>query len=130
VIRLDENEKVVASLKKVCQEERAASGVILSTVGALKKGTLIFRPGCRKNFNEHLEIIGNGNISRAGGRVKIHLHIAGGNENSAKAGHLVEGVVTAFCEIVVQVLSGFAMKRRLNKDLLEQKVLNPYKLEP
>lgn len=130
VVRLDEDDKVIENLEKICTKEKVTSGAILSAVGAMKKGTLIYRRGCQGDFNEHLEIIGNGNISRVGDRVKIHLHIAGGNEKNVKAGHLIEGTVTVFCEIVIQILRGFAMERKVEKSLLKQKVLNPYVLEP
>ena len=130
VIRLDEDERVVKNLEKVCTKEKVMSGVILSAVGAMKKGALIYRRGCEGDFNEHLEIIGSGNISKVGGKVKIHLHITGGNEKGVKAGHLIEGVVTVFCEIVIQVLRGFKMERKIDKELVSQKVLNPYVLKP
>ncbi len=130
VIRLDEDDKIIESLEKICGEEKVVSGVILSAVGAVKRGTLIYRRGCQGNFDEHLEIMGSGNITKIEDKVKIHLHVIGGNDKNVKAGHLIEGVVTVFCEIVVQVLRGFSMKRRTDKSLLKQKVLNPYVLEP
>ncbi len=130
VIRFDEDERVIENLEKVCTKEKVTSGVILSAVGAMKKGTLIYRRGCQGDFNEHLEIIGSGNITKAEGKVKIHLHIAGGNDKGVKAGHLIEGVVTVFCEVVIQILRGFTMKREMDKSLLSQEVLNPYVLEP
>jgi hypothetical protein len=130
VIRLDEDERVIENLEKVCSKEKVASGVILSAVGAMKKGTLIYRRGCQGDFFEHLEIIGNGNITKAEGKVKIHLHITGGNEKGIKAGHLIEGVVTVFCEVVIQILHGFTMERKVDQSLLSQGVLNPYVLEP
>ncbi|MGC8816474.1 MAG: PPC domain-containing DNA-binding protein [Candidatus Hadarchaeum sp.] len=129
VARLDEDEKIIESLERICSHEGVTGGVILSAVGALKSGTLIFRRGCQGEFNEHLEIIGNGNISRAEGKVKVHLHIAGGNEKTVMTGHLVEGVVTVFCEILIQTL-GFNLERKMDHSLLNQGVLNPYVLEP
>ena len=130
VVRLDENERIIENLEKVCSKEKVMSGVILSAVGALKEGTLVYRRGCQGDFHEHLEIIGNGNISKADGKVKIHLHITGGNEKGVKAGHLIEGVVTVFCEVAIQVLRGFSMERTIDKELVSQKVLNPYVLSP
>ena len=130
VIRLDENERIIENLEKVCSKEKVMSGVILSAVGALKEGTLIYRRGCQGDFHEHLEIVGNGNISKAVGKVKIHLHITGGNDKGVKAGHLIEGVVTVFCEVAIQILHGFSMDRKVDKCLVSQKVLNPYVLRP
>jgi predicted DNA-binding protein with PD1-like motif len=130
VIRLDEDDRMVESLEQVCLREKVTSGAILSAVGALKSGTLIFRRGCQVDFQEHLEIIGGGNISSVAGRPKVHLHIAGGNDRGTKAGHLVEGVVTVFAEVLIQVLEGLGLKRKRDNNLLKQKVLNPYVLEP
>jgi predicted DNA-binding protein with PD1-like motif len=130
VIRLDENERIIENLEKVCSKEKVMSGVILSAVGALKEGTLIYRRGCQGDFHEHLEIIGNGNVSKADGKVKIHLHITGGNDKGVKVGHLIEGVVTVFCEVAIQILRGFSMERKIDESLLSQKVLNPYVLKP
>lgn len=130
VIRLDEGERIIESLEKVCSEEKVGSGVVLSAVGALKSGTLIYRRGCQGDFDEHLEIIGNGNVSTVEGKVKIHLHISGGNDKNVKAGHLVEGVVTVFCEVVIQILRDFTMERKIDESLLSQEVFNPYMLEP
>ena len=130
VARLDEDERIIENLEKVCSKEKVMSGVIISAVGALKEGTLIYKRGCQRDFHEHLEIIGNGNISKADKKVKIHLHITGGNDKGVKAGHLIEGVVTVFCEVAIQVLRGFSMERTIDKELVSQKVLNPYVLNP
>ena len=130
VVRLDEDDRIIESLEKICTQEKVTSGIILSAVGAVKSGTLIYRRGCQGDFDEHLEIIGSGNISKLKDGVKIHMHIMGGNEKSVRAGHLIEGVVTVFCEIVIRILSGFTMERKVDKSLLKQKVLNPYVLEP
>ena len=130
IVRLDENERIIENLGKICSKENVMSGVIMSAVGALKEGTLIYRRGCQIDFHEHLEIIGSGNISKADGKVKIHLHITGGNDKGVKAGHLIEGVVTIFCEVAIQVLRGFSMERTVDKELVSQKVLNPYVLSP
>ena len=130
MIRLDEDDKIIESLNRVCSKEKVTSGVILSAVGAVKSGTLIYKRGCQGDFNEHLEIIGNGNITKVKDKVKIHLHISGGNEKGVKAGHLIEAVVTVFCEVIIQILRGFTMERKEDKSLLKQGVLNPYVLEP
>ncbi len=130
VIRLDEDEQIIKNIEKVCSREKVRSGVVLSMIGALKKGTLIYRRGFKGDFNEHLEIIGSGNISKLENMVKIHLHITGGNEKGVKAGHLIEGVVTVFCEIIIQIIGGLKMERKEDKRLRSQKVFAPYVLEP
>ena len=47
VVRLDEGERIMESLEKICTSEKVVSGVILSIVGAVKAGTLIYRRGCQ-----------------------------------------------------------------------------------
>jgi predicted DNA-binding protein with PD1-like motif len=130
VVRLDEDDKLIENLEKICTQEKVTSGIILSAVGAVKSGTLIYRRGCHGDFSEHLEIIGNGNVSKLDGKVKIHMHIMGGNEKSVRAGHLIEGVASVFCEVIIRIMSGFTMERKIDESLVKQKVLNPYVLEP
>ena len=130
MVRLDEDDRIIESLEKICTREKVNSGIILSAVGAVKSGTLIYRRGCQGDFDEHLEIIGSGNITKLKDGVKIHMHIMGGNEKAVRGGHLTEAVVTIFCEIVIRILSGFTMERNVDESLLKQKILNPYVLEP
>jgi len=130
VVRLDEGERIVEQIEGACLKEGITSGVILSAAGALKECTLIFRRGCQRDFSEHLEIVGNGNVSELDGKPKVHLHISGGNDSKTVAGHLIEGMVTVFCEVVVQALHGFEMKRAVDRALVSELVLNPYVLKP
>ncbi|MEM2908119.1 MAG: DUF296 domain-containing protein [Candidatus Hadarchaeales archaeon] len=130
VIRLDEGERIVERVEEVCSREGITSGIIHSVAGALKECTLIFRRGCQQEFREHLEVVGNGNVSEVNGRPKVHLHIAGGNDSRTVSGHLIEGVVTVFCEVILQALQGFEMKRAIDESLVSQRVLNPYVLKP
>jgi predicted DNA-binding protein with PD1-like motif len=130
VIRLDEGDRIIESIEKICHEEGVTSGVIITAVGALKECKLIFRRGCQGEFHEHFEIIGNGNISVLDGKPKVHLHISGGNDSKQVSGHLVEGVVTVFCEVIIQALQGFRMEREKDASLVSQQVLNPYVLKP
>jgi predicted DNA-binding protein with PD1-like motif len=130
IIRLDEGEKVVESLTTICLREGVRSGVVLSFVGAVKELELILRKGHQETFGEHFEITGNGNISMLDGRPRVHIHVVGGNETKVKAGHLVEGTATVFCEIIVKVLEGFKMERRLVEELSMEKVQFPYRLTP
>ena len=130
IIRLDEGEKVVESLTAVCLRVGVRSAVVLSFVGAVKELELILMKGHQETFKEHFEIMGNGNISTLEGHPKVHVHLVGGNETKVKAGHLVEGTATVFCEIVVKVLEGFKMERRLIEELATEKVQFPYRLTP
>jgi predicted DNA-binding protein with PD1-like motif len=130
IVRLDEGEKVVENLTSVCLRLDIRSAVVLSFVGAVKELELILMKGHQETFKEHFEIMGNGNISTLEGQPKLHIHLVGGNETKVRAGHLIEGTVTVFCEIVVKVLEGFEMERRLIKELATEQVQFPYRLTP
>ena len=130
VIRFDEDEEIVSGIEEVCSKEDFKSGVILSLVGAVKECELVFREGCRERFRDHFEITGNGNLTNIDGKPKVHLHIVASNDLNLKAGHLIEGVVTIFCETVIQRLEGFRMERVLDRSLDPQKIALPYRLKP
>jgi len=130
VIRLDEDDEIIERLITICSRERVEAGIILSLIGAVKECQLIFREGCQEAFKEHFEVLGNGNITILEGQPKIHLHVTCGNDVKVKTGHLVEGTVTVFCEIVVKIMEGFKMERRLDEKLLKEEVKFPYRLTP
>ena len=130
VLRLDEGDEVISGITGVCAKENFQAGVILSFVGALKECELVFREGCRRSFEEHFEVNGNGNITTMNNEVKVHLHIVAGNDMNVRSGHLVTGIVTIFCEVVIKKLEGLEMVRTLDKSLDPQMVLFPYRLNP
>jgi predicted DNA-binding protein with PD1-like motif len=130
VIRLDEGEEIVSGIEDICLKEGYKNGVILSIIGAIKECELVFREGCREKFRDHFEIVGNGNLTTIGNKPKAHLHIVAGNDRVLKTGHLVEGEVTIFCEIIIQRLEGFKMERILDSSLDPKKITLPYRLKP
>jgi predicted DNA-binding protein with PD1-like motif len=130
VVRFDDGEEVISGISEICMKENIHSGVILSFVGALKKCEFVFREGCQRSFQEHFEVCGNGNITNMNDTIKIHLHLVAGNDLNVKVGHLVMGVVTIFCELVIQKLEGFRMTRTLDKNLDNKMILFPYRLDP
>ncbi|MGQ9759728.1 MAG: PPC domain-containing DNA-binding protein [Candidatus Methanomethylicaceae archaeon] len=128
VIRLDENEEVISSIIKACLSERVLSGTIVSCIGALKKCRLILRKGLEKTISDHLEIVGNGNVSQYMGAPFVHLHLAAGGESGSWVGHLIEGVVDVYCEIFI-LKSWISMVRVYDKSLEGRGVTVPYTLE-
>ena len=130
VIRFDEDEEIVSGTEEICLREGFKGGVVLSLVGAVKECELVFREGCKQRFRDHFEITGNGNLTNIDGKPKVHLHVVAGNDLNLKTGHLIEGVVTIFCEAVIQRLEGFRMERVLDRSLDPQKIVLPYRLKP
>ncbi|MBC7112794.1 MAG: DNA-binding protein [Candidatus Methanomethyliales bacterium] len=127
-ILLEEDEEVISSLVKACSSEGITSGTILSCVGALKRSRLILRKGLEKTITQHLEVVGNGNISQHNGKPFVHLHLAAGSETGSWVGHLIEGVVDVFCEVIIME-NDISMVREYDEILLERGVTVPYKLK-
>lgn len=130
VIRLDEDEKIYEKITEVCKKEKISSGVVHSIIGAVKQVELIMGRGIQETYTQHFEISGNGNISQVEEEPKLHLHLVCGNRQTVKMGHLVEATVTVFSEVVIQKLKGFRMKRKIDRKLIEEKIILPYILRP
>lgn len=128
VIRLDEDEEVISSIAKAVASEGISSGVISSFVGALKECRLILRKGLEKSISTHMEVIGNGNISRYKGAPLVHLHVAAGSDKGIWIGHLTEGIVDVFCEIAITP-TDLKMIRRYDQSLADSGVTVPYILD-
>lgn len=128
VIRLDEGEEVISSLRAIAKDERIHSAVILSFVGALKYSKLIVRKGVEKEISLHVEVVGNGNITILDREPSIHLHVALGNDNGSWVGHLLEGIVDIFCEVALLPMP-FEVRRGYDSNLAEKGVTVPFRLE-
>ncbi|MDH7556309.1 MAG: PPC domain-containing DNA-binding protein [Candidatus Methanosuratincola sp.] len=128
VIRLDEGEEVISSLKAVAKDERIHSAVILSFVGALKYSKVIVRKGVEKEISLHVEAVGNGNMTALNGEPFVHLHVALGNDDGSWVGHLLKGIVDIFCEVALQPMP-FEVCRAYDSDLAEKGVTVPFRLE-
>ncbi|MEM4157608.1 MAG: DNA-binding protein [Candidatus Methanomethylicaceae archaeon] len=127
VVLLEEGDEVISSLEEACSLEGVKYGTILSCVGALKSSRLIIRKGLEKTIFQHLEVVGNGNVSLYNGKPFVHLHLAAGGESGSWVGHLLEGIVDVFCEVII-VENEVCMVREYDKALLEKGVTVPYKL--
>jgi hypothetical protein len=128
IIRLDEGEEVISTLKEAVTSEGVQSGVICSFVGALRDSRLILRKGLERSVQNHVEAVGNGNVSQYQGQPFIHLHLSIGNDQGTWVGHLNEGYVDIFCEAaVIQVEP--KLTRNYDKALAEDGVTVPYVLD-
>ncbi len=107
VVRLKRGDLLKESILKICEKEKIEAGVILSSVGSLKKA-FIRNAGATeiKELNKDLEIISlNGTVSMN----RIHLHICVSDENlMTYGGHLEKGsVVNTTCELVILILDEY-----------------------
>ncbi|MEA2082429.1 MAG: PPC domain-containing DNA-binding protein [Elusimicrobiota bacterium] len=106
-IKIGEGEKLVSSLTGELASRGIKDAAIVSCVGALmdfelitihQESSKIPPEHYAKKFDLKAELLGTGSV--AGG--VVHLHVACGLDGgSALAGHLVEGTVTYFAEIIL-----------------------------
>jgi predicted DNA-binding protein with PD1-like motif len=107
VIRLDDGERIIDSLRALCEQDKIGAGVI-SGLGAVREAELGWfdrkaKDYCTVLIQEPCEIVSlHGNISLLDGKPFLHCHIALGDRSfGVRGGHLREAVVSAACEITL-----------------------------
>lgn len=107
VIRLDAGEKIIESLRSLCEQDKITAG-FLNGLGAVREAEIGWFDGEDKDYRvlrvqEPCEIISlTGNVSVLAGQPFLHCHIAlGGRAFGVRGGHLREAVVSATCEITL-----------------------------
>jgi len=110
VLRLERGDKIMQSIKGFCVKNNI-SLAYFSGLGALDEvelGQYIFenKEYTSKKFGEPLEIANIiGNVTTMDNETYLHCHITLSNkEMKAFGGHLVEGKISATCEIFLVVL--------------------------
>jgi predicted DNA-binding protein with PD1-like motif len=107
VVRLDAGEKIVETLKALCERDAIGGGFFhgLGAVGEAEIGH--FDPD--ENAYSWLKVPGPseivslyGNVTTADGHPSIHAHIALGDRTfGVRGGHLKEAAVSVTCEITL-----------------------------
>jgi predicted DNA-binding protein with PD1-like motif len=107
LVRLDDGDEIVSSLKEVCKKENVESALV-SGIGAARKAEIAHYDTKEKKYNTAkfegmLEIISlSGNIAVLNGEAVAHLHIAiSRHDFSTLSGHLMSAEVYPTCEIVL-----------------------------
>ena len=107
VIRLDAGEKIVETLRALCERDAIGGGFFngLGAVGEAEIGH--FDPAVDDYgwtvLSGPYEIVSlHGNVTTVDGKPFIHAHVAlGDNTFAVRGGHLKEAVVSVTCEIVL-----------------------------
>jgi uncharacterized protein len=117
VLRLDQGDEVVASLKGVCAKEGVSSAAVMG-IGACRRAEIAHYDTKAKRyhgkaFEGMLEILSlSGNIALKEGSPFPHLHISLGLPDfSVVGGHLVSCEVNPTCEMVIFPIAA-GMERR------------------
>jgi len=112
VVRLNRGEEIIESLTKLCKENHIKLGRVTGIGAANKVKIGLFNVETKEYHSTELtgdmEILNlSGNITQMDGEVYLHLHITlGDEENRAFGGHLNSAVISATCEIVIDVIDG------------------------
>ena len=112
IARIDKGEEILAQIQQIAEKEeiRLAS---VSALGAINDFTVgVFDTREKKfgpnNFKGDFEIVSlTGTINTMNGAFYTHIHMSAGNsKGEVFGGHLSRAVVSATCEMVINIIDG------------------------
>lgn len=112
IVRIDKGEEITAQLRNVClsEEVKLASVSALGAVGKFTVGVFNTREKTYKanDFSGDFEIVSlTGTVTAMNGEYYAHLHMSAGDASGRVfGGHLNAAVVSATCEMVIDVSEG------------------------
>lgn len=112
VARMDKGEEILAQIQEIAQQEhiRLASVTALGATNDFTVG--VYKVDEKKyyanKFQGNFEIVSlTGTINTMDGEFYTHIHMSAGNDRGKVfGGHLNRAVVSATCEMVIQVMDG------------------------
>lgn len=121
IARLDRGEEILEKLKELSLKEniKLASVSALGAVGDFTAG--VFKTSEKKyysnSFSGDYEIVSlTGTVSTMNGEYYAHLHMSAGDTNGAVfGGHLNRAVISATCEMVINIIDG-TVDRKFDAD--------------
>ena len=118
VMRIDKGEEVRTQLKAMALKENVQLASVRA-LGATNDFTVgVFKVDEKKYYANHFtgdfEIVSlTGTISTMNGDYYAHLHMSAGDEQGRVfGGHLNEAIISATCEMVVEVIDGCVERAR------------------
>ena len=112
VMRIDRGEEILTQLKAMALKENIKLASVRA-LGATDDFTVgVFKTAEKKYYANHFtgdfEIVSlTGTISTMNGEYYAHLHMSAGDDKGAVfGGHLNEAIISATCEMVVEVIDG------------------------
>lgn len=122
IARIDKGEEILESLKEISLKENIKLANI-SALGAVNDFTVgVFKTEEKKyysnDFKGNFEIVSlTGTVSTMNGEYYAHIHMSAGNDRGEVfGGHLNKAVVSATCEMVINIIDG-AVDRRFNESI-------------
>lgn len=122
VVRIDKGEEILESIKKIALKEniKLANINALGAVGSFTVG--VFKTDEKKyyanEFSGDFEIVSlTGSINTMKGEFYAHLHMAAGDEEGKVfGGHLNKAIVSATCEMFINIIDG-TVDREFNDEI-------------
>ena len=121
-VRMDRGEEIVSTLKKFCEDEKINLAEV-KALGAVNDFTVgLFNTREKKyhsnRFQFDAEIVSLwGTVTTMNGEVYLHIHMsAGDGEGHVYGGHLNSAVVSATCEMIVDVSEG-TVERKFSDEI-------------
>ena len=112
IARIDKGEEILTQLKNIALKEEIKLASVRA-LGATDDFTVgVFKVDEKKYYANHFtgdfEIVSlTGTISTMNGEYYAHLHMSAGDEQGRVfGGHLNEAIISATCEMVVEVIDG------------------------
>jgi len=122
IARIDKGEEILEAVKTIAEKEHIklasinALGAINSiTAGVFRTDVKEYRPN---TFEGTFEIVSlTGTIDTMDGRFYTHLHMSAADENGKVfGGHLNRAIVSATCEMVINIIDG-EVDRRFDENI-------------
>mgnify|MGYP000428130848 FL=1 len=112
IVRMDKGEDIVEQVKNVALKEKIKLASI-SALGAINEFTVgVFKTKEKKyyanEFKGDFEIVSlMGTINTMNDEYYSHMHLSAGNDQGQVfGGHLNKAIVSATCEMVIQIING------------------------
>lgn len=112
IVRMDKGEDIVEQVKNVALKENIKLASI-SALGAINEFTVgVFKTKEKKyyanEFKGDFEIVSlTGTINTMNDEYYSHMHLSAGNaQGQVFGGHLNKAIVSATCEMVIQIING------------------------
>ena len=122
IARIDKGEEILEKIKEIALKENIKLANI-NALGAINNFTVgVFKVNEKKyysnKFEGNFEIVSlTGTVNTMNGEFYTHIHMSAGNDNGeVYGGHLNKAVVSATCEMVINIIEG-TVDRYFDKEI-------------
>ena len=122
IARIDKGEEILEKIKEIALKENIKLANI-NALGAINNFTVgVFKVNEKKyysnKFEGNFEIVSlTGTVNTMNGEFYAHIHMSAGNDNGeVYGGHLNTAVVSATCEMVINIIEG-TVDRYFDKEI-------------